>query len=148
VLLERTDLGRNRASAPADPVPAQPEQRPYAVVHIFVGGHQLFEVAEVVQTLLVVADAGLDQRAGNTVLHLHHTLGDQAAITQRPAPVADRCRGHVALGQEVAAQPVGDLADIDAVVCPLRRRNGPKQQGDARPSLSRRKEADGHRSTR
>jgi hypothetical protein len=34
----------------------------------------------------------------------------------------------MALGQEVASQAVGDLAGIDLVVLPLRRRDGPQHQ--------------------
>jgi hypothetical protein len=45
-----------------------------------------------------------------------------------PAPVPDLGRCHVALGQEIAAQAVGDLAGIDLVVLPLRRCNGPQHQ--------------------
>src|SRR5579862_4447348 len=50
------------------------------------------------------------------------------AVAQNPPPVADRPRRHVALGQEVAPEAVGDLAGIDAIVLLFGRRDGPQHQ--------------------
>jgi hypothetical protein len=59
---------------------------------------------------------GLHQQAGHAVLHLHHLLDYKASMTKGAAPVADLGRCHVALGQEIATQAIGDLAGIDSVV--------------------------------
>src|SRR5579863_4922617 len=50
------------------------------------------------------------------------------AVAQNPPPVPDRSRRHVALGQEVASEAVGDLAGIDAIVLLFGRRDGPQHQ--------------------
>jgi hypothetical protein len=50
-------------------------------VHFFIGGHELGEVAHLVQPLLVVADTGLHQQTGDTVLHLHHLLHHQVPVS-------------------------------------------------------------------
>jgi hypothetical protein len=71
---------------------------------------QFSEVAHPVQPQLVVAHARLHQKTGYSVLHLHRLPQHQTAVAQNTAPVADRGRGHVALGKEIAAQAVSDLA--------------------------------------
>ena len=63
---------------------------------------------------------------GCAVLHLHHLLDYKAAIAKRAAPVADLGRCHVALGQEIATQTIGDLAGIDSFVLLFCRSNRPQ----------------------
>src|SRR6516164_10958646 len=52
ISFQRTDQGVIKLLRPADHLPAQLQQRPYALVHVFVGCHQLREVAYLVQSLL------------------------------------------------------------------------------------------------
>ncbi len=62
------------------------------------------------------------------ILYLHHLLDYKAAIAKRAAPVADLGCCHVALGQEIAPQAIGDLAGIDSVVLLLGRSNRAQHQ--------------------
>ena len=80
------------------------------------------------QSQLVLADPGFHQQTRYPVLHLYRLPQHQAAVTEDLAPVADLGRCHVALGKEIAAQAVGDLAGIDAIVLPLGSGNRTKHQ--------------------
>jgi len=61
--------------------------------------------------------------------HLHHLAHQQVAIPQRPSPFTNRSRCHVALGQEIAAQAVANLAGIDAIVLLFCCSDGAQHQG-------------------
>lgn len=77
--------------------------------------------------LLVVAHAGFRQQTRDSILHLNHLTHEKVAVSQRSSPPSYLRGCHVAFRQEVAAQAVGDLARIDAVVL-LRGCNGSQHQ--------------------
>src|SRR5437667_11749056 len=65
---------------------------------------------------------------GDPILHLHHLAHQQVSVAQGSASVSNRGGCHVAFRQEVAAQAVGDLAGIDAIVLLLGRSDGAQHQ--------------------
>ena len=87
------------------------------------------EIPLLMQLVLVVADARLHQHLRDLVLQLDVLPHQQLAIAQGASSLPNLHRGHVALGQEIAAQAVGDLAGIDAIVLLLRDSNRTQHQG-------------------
>jgi hypothetical protein len=55
-------------------------------------------------------------------------LGHKLSVAQRPPPVPDLGRSHVAFRKEITTQAVGNLAGIDLVILPLRRGNTTQHQ--------------------
>src|SRR5439155_17796772 len=86
------------------------------------------EIPHFVQPPLVVAHSGFHQQTGDPILHLHHLAYQQVSVAQGSASVSNRGGCHVAFRQEVAAQAVGDLAGIDAIVLLLGRSDGAQHQ--------------------
>src|SRR5205823_10816415 len=82
----------------------------------------------IVQPPLVVAHSCFHQQTGDPILHLHHQAHQQVSVAQGSASVSNRGGCHVAFRQEVAAQAVGDLAGIDAIVLLLGRSDGAQHQ--------------------
>jgi hypothetical protein len=99
------------------------------VIDLRVRGQNLMEITLLMQLLLVVADAGLHQHLRDLVLQLDVLSDQQLAVTQGASSLPDLHRCHIALRQEVAAQAVGDLACIDAIVLLLRDGNRTQHQG-------------------
>src|SRR5260370_15072222 len=128
IALKRTDQGVLGFLTALDRLPAELQQRPYARMDLLVLGEQFSEVTHLVQSLLVVLHTRLHQETRDTVLHLHHLSHQQMPLPQGAPSIPYRCRHHVALREEVAAQAVGQLAGIDPVVLLLGRRNRPQHQ--------------------
>src|SRR5260370_152211 len=63
------------------------------------------------------------QQYRNLVLHLYRLADQQVPVAQGAPSFANLRRGHVALRQKIAAQAVGNLFGIDAVVLFLSHRN-------------------------
>src|SRR5258707_1668067 len=72
--------------------------------------------SDLVELLLVVTHTGFHQQHRNFVLHLYRLADQQVPIAQGAPSFTNFSRGHVALRQEIAAQAVGNLFGIDAVV--------------------------------
>jgi len=61
--------------------------------------------------------------------HLQNLPDQQVAVAQGVPPFAERSGSHVAPRQKIAAQTVGNLLGVDAIVLLLRGGNGAQHQG-------------------
>jgi hypothetical protein len=89
---------------------------PEIIRNDILAGQQFRDESKSMKVLSVIAHSGFDQQAPQARLQLHHLPYQQASIAQRSPPLANLERVHVALGQEVAAQAIGDLSGVDAII--------------------------------
>src|ERR1700682_378936 len=83
ISFQRTDQGIVKLLGSNDRLPAELQQRPDTLAHLVVARHQLREVTQLMQPVLVVAHSGLHQQTRNAVLHLDHLLQHKIPVAQR-----------------------------------------------------------------
>jgi hypothetical protein len=108
-----------RSHRAVDLLAAELQQRPNAVLNFLASRKQPVEVTFSVQAELVIADTGLHQKPGNTILHLHRLSLNKVAITKHSAPIPNFGCCDMALGQEIAPEAISDFAGVNPVVLTL-----------------------------